>query len=145
MIIEKFHLDPTVPSLLSSIDFDVNAVMWSLEEGTALEAGCVEAVSRRVMNFHTTRVFDKAILAYRILSVRHKTGFSLSPPIFHYLKTALDLDTLKRTEGILVSKLGKPKAGIVMKDFDEICRCGTHSAYRSRFEDHGRSGPSARR
>lgn len=135
VIIDKFRLDPTPASLLSAIDFDVNAVMWGWEEEQVLEAGCVEAILRRVMDFGTTRVFDRAMLAYRILVVRHKTDFSLSPEIFHYLNTAVDLETLKRTEAMLVSKLGKPAADAIMKDCDAICRCGSHSEHCSRFGD----------
>ena len=129
VIIEKFRLDPTPRSLLSAIDFDVNAIMWDWARQQALASGCVEAAARKVMDFNTTFVFDKLLLAYRILLIHHKTGFSLSKNIFDYIKTAVDLETLKKLKTTLVSKLGKRTGREIMKSCDGICLCRSYEEH----------------
>lgn len=132
VMIKKFRLPPTPRAMLGAIDFDVNAVMWHWKRQQALLAGCAEAISRRVMDFNTLRVFDPVLLAYRILLTRHKIRFSLSKRIFDYLKSTLDLDRLKKLQSMLTAKQGKPLAEDVMEDCDAICACASYTEYTSR-------------
>jgi hypothetical protein len=84
------------------------------------------------MNFNTTIVYDKALLAYRILLIHHKTGFALSGKIFDYVKNAVDLEVLNRLEAMLESKLGKPAAAAVMAEYEAICHGKTYREYLAR-------------
>ena len=135
MMIKKFRLPPTPRAMLETIDFDVNAVMWHWGRQQVLTAGCAEAISRRVMDFNTLRVFDPVLLAYRILLTRHKIRFSLSKPIFDYLKSNLDLDRLKKLQAMLASKQGKIVADDVMSDCDTICGCRSYGEQLQRWTE----------
>jgi len=129
VVIRKFGLDPTPESLLASADFTVNAVLFDRTHLRFAESGCIEALERRILQFHSPRVYDEGLLAYRALSLAWKLGFKVSPEVFHFLKQRIDLDTLAWIQALLTAKLGKRGAKAVLEGYDRICRQPDYPAY----------------
>lgn len=65
----------------------------------------------------------------RIRFPRNKIDFRLSKRVFQYVRHTIDLDTVHRVQGALISKIGKPRATDVMEDYDRICRCRGYREY----------------
>ena len=130
---EKYQLPPTLQNLLACIDFNVNAVVFDTQARQLHEKGCISAIAARCMDFNTTRMLNRLMLAYRILLIRHKTGFLLSAPVFSYVKHQIDLATLKNLKGLLQKKAGKAMAKAVMADYDEICSYKDYAAYSAAY------------
>ena len=92
VVIEAYHLDPTMENLLTGIDFTVNAILYNFHRRTLVEKGCTAAVSDGVIDFNSCLVPCKRLIAYRILLMGYKTGFILSERVFQFVKIRLDLE-----------------------------------------------------
>lgn len=136
LIIRKCRLAPTTTSLLAAIDFDVNAVIHVMDGDTLLKKSCVDAIRRRTLGFNTRWLAEKALLGFRCLLLRRKTGFAVSRDVFTFLKTALDLESLARIRSIAQKKLNRGAARELLADYRHICACADFEAYR-RFVDGG--------
>lgn len=129
VIIKKYRLAPTLKSLLQTLDFDVNAVVFNVDSRRLYENGCLAAIRARRLDFNTTHRVSKLLLAYRILLIRFKTGFILAERVFDFLKYRLDLDTIRLLRGLLTGKLGKRMARAVLADYNRICHCADYPDY----------------
>lgn len=94
VLIAKYRLAPLWQSLLICIDFTMNAVIYDFIRKSLYERNCISDIRRSLLEFNTRRMAGKLLLAYRILLIRHKTGFALSPQVFSFIKTQIDLNTL---------------------------------------------------
>ena len=135
LVIDIFHLEPTVENLLAGIDFTINAIIYDYRRQTLIERGCTAAVSARVIDFNCDLMPDKGLIAYRILLMSHRTGFPLALPVFDFVRKRLALETLTHLKGLLRAKLGKAAASAILADYNRICRYGSHEAY---LADRGR-------
>jgi hypothetical protein len=129
LVIDIFHLEPTVENLLAGIDFTMNAIVYDYRRQTLMEKGCTAAVSAKVINFNCDLMPDKGLIAYRILLMSHRTGFSLALPVFNFVRKRLALETLTYLKGLLRAKVGKAVATAILADYDRICHYGSHEAY----------------
>ncbi len=132
IIIKNFNLAPTIAALLENIDFNVNAVIYDPFGQCLQEKGCLRAIRRKALDFNTLRIADNAMIAYRILLVRHKTDFTLSERMFAFLKNRLDLDALIHLRGLLIYKMGKAQGKEILKEFNSVITCRDYAAYLQR-------------
>lgn len=138
IIIKLYDLEPSIPVLLKNIDFNVNAVIYETLGHRLLERGCLSAIRRRVLDFNTLRIADTAMIAYRILLVRHKTGFILSERIFAFLKNRLDLDALIHLRGLLIGRQGKAEGKRILQALNNVITCPDYAAYLKRLAQDSR-------
>jgi hypothetical protein len=139
LMIDIFHREPTVEKLLAGIDFTINAIIYDYRRQMLIEKGCTAAVSAKVIDFNCDLMPDKGLIAYRILRMSHRTGFSLALPVFNFVRKRLELETLTYLKGLLRAKLGKAAATAILADYDRLCRYASHEAY---LADRNRgSGP----
>ncbi|MGD8252320.1 MAG: hypothetical protein PVF20_08400 [Desulfobacterales bacterium] len=129
LVIDAYHLDPTVENFLSGIDFTCNAILYGIPGRELLEKGCTEAVARRLIEFNSRLIPDEGLIAYRILLLAHKTGFCLSKSVFRFVKDRLPLETLIHIKELLRAKMGKTVASAVMGKYDALCRYPSYAAY----------------
>ena len=129
IIIEKYRLAPTMNTLLTSIDFTVNAVIFDVVRKKLYEQGCLSSIKKRIIEFNTQRFASKLILAYRIILIRHKTDFLLSQRVFAYVKNRIDLDLLNDLKTLFIEKQGKKTAEVLIADYDHICWFRKYSDY----------------
>jgi len=132
IIIKSFNLDPSIPVLLENIDFNVNAVIYDPFGQCLQERGCLRAIRRKALDFNTLRIADKAMIAYRILLIRHKVDFTLSERMFAFLKNRLELDALIHLRGLLIYKRGKAEGKEILKEFNRVITCPDYAAYLKR-------------
>lgn len=130
LVIDFYHLDPTLENLLAGIDLTINAITYDVLRQTLLEKGCTAAVRERRIDFNSRLIPDKGLIAYRILLMAHKTGFHLAPPAFQYLREQLTLENLGYVKRLLRAKVGKAAAAAIMGAYDDLCRCPSYEAYR---------------
>jgi hypothetical protein len=128
--IKKFHLNPDTTSLLASIDFNVNALIFDVKKNQSYETGAINAIKEKTIGFNAEKTFDRGLLAYRLLLIRHKIGFFLSREGFRFLKTALDLDMILWIKNTLESKTGKKLCGSILADYDRICLYKNYEEYK---------------
>jgi len=129
VVIDTYNLEPTMDNLLSGIDFTVNAILYDCRRKTLVEKGCTVAVRDRVIDFNSNLIPDKALIAYRILLIGHKTGFNLSERVFQFIKMRLELATLTHIKNLLRAKVGKLMATAIMGDYDDLCKYPSYDAY----------------
>jgi len=129
VIIAKYDLAPSLENLLKSVDFTVNAVAYDVAGRRIFERHCISDISRRVIEFNTRRMASKLLHAYRILLVRHKTGFRLSERVFSFVRGQLDVDTLRSLKQLLSSKQGEQTTRMILSEYDRICRCADYGEY----------------
>lgn len=130
-----FSMESTVENLLSVIDFNVNAVIYDTKNEVLIEKNIFQALSGRVMDFNTTRIVDTLLIAYRLLILRNKLNFFLSERTFHFLRNAVDVNTLISLKSVLNGKLGKERAEAILKDYDAICSFTRYETYCRSFRD----------
>lgn len=129
VIIKKYKLAPSLESLLQTLDFTINAVVFDVGARQLYENGCLAAIRDRQLDFNTTYKMNKRLLAYRILLIRFKTGFILSDPVFNFLKYRLDIDTIRPLRGLLINKQGREMGRAIMDDYNRICSYDDHRTY----------------
>lgn len=129
IIIETYRLEPTIENLLTSVDFNVNCVLYDVKKETFIERNCIESIRKKMIDFNTDRLFDVVVLVYRILLISFKTGFQISKNVFNFIKSSLGGDDLLRLKDILISKCGKQMAADVMQHYYNIIRCRTYMDY----------------
>ena len=129
LVIDACHLEPTMDNLLSGIDFTVNAIVYDCRRKTLVEKGCTAAVRNRVIDFNSSFIPDKRLIAYRILLISHKTGFILSQRVFQFIKMQLELASLTHIKNLFRAKVGKHVAAAIMGDYDVLCRYPSYDAY----------------
>ena len=132
LVIDTGKLEPSLESLLASIDFTMNAIVYDDRRQRLVERGCRAAVREQVIDFNCRLIPDKGLIAYRILHLAHKTGFALAAPVFEFVRQRIDLETLTHLKGLLQSKLGKTTAGVIMAEYNRLCHCHTYADYRAR-------------
>ncbi len=120
LVINKYQLEATRANLLLAIDFDVNAVVYDFKRQELYEHHCVAAITAKTMRFNTRMFANKALLAFRVLNIRHKIGFTLGEDIFLFLKSTLDIDTLIQVKALMTEKLGRHTTKAVLKDLNQI-------------------------
>ena len=128
-IIAKYRLAPTLSNFLATIDFTVNAVTFDINTHRFVERGCRSAIAHRLIDFNTTYMINKAILAYRIVLIRHKTGFRLTRPTFTFLKHQIDFNGLNTLRTMFIAKQGKAMAAGLIADYDRICAFNRYGDY----------------
>jgi len=131
LVIAAYGLAPTLENLLAGIDLTINAVAWDLRRGRLLEQGCRAAVQARTIAFNSPRIPDKGLMAYRILLMAHKTGFHLARPVFDFLRTRLEVETLSHLRSLLRAKQGRAAAKTLLAAYDDLVRYPSYEAYRS--------------
>lgn len=129
IVIQACHLEPTLENLLTSIDFTVNAIAYDVGEQKLIENGCAEAIQARRIAFNTGRIPDIQLIAYRILLVGHKTGFSLAPPVFQFIREKLDLDRLIQLKRLFQAKVGKQTTNAIMDLYRHLCKYASYEDY----------------
>ncbi len=128
-IIAKFRLAPTLQNFMTAIDFTVNAIVFDIDTRNLFERGCRHAILQRMIDFNTTYMISKTMLAYRIVLIRHKTGFRLARPTFIFLKHQIDFEGLNALRTLFGAKQGKTMAATLMADYDRICAFNYYSDY----------------
>ncbi|GAB6906953.1 hypothetical protein DESC_870082 [Desulfosarcina cetonica] len=129
VVIKTFHLGATFESLLASIDFTVNAILYDDYQRTLTENGCIGAIRHRMIDFNSTLIPGKCLIAYRMLLIGHKTGFAFARPVYQFLKQQLDPETLTQLKRVLRAKVGKVVAAAILAGLDALCRTPTYEAY----------------
>ena len=129
VIIEACHLEPTMDNLLSSIDFTVNAIVFDVRDRSLAENGCTADIRARRIDFNCHVIPNRELIAYRVLLMGHKTGFTLSETVFDFLKHRLELDAVTHLLKIIRSKLDKETADAVTAEYNALCRCRDYEAY----------------
>jgi len=132
IIIKSFNLSPSVTVLLENIDFNVNAVIYEPFSQRLQQRGCLHAIRQKAFDFNTLRIADKAMIAYRILVIRHKTDFTLSERLFAFLKNRLELDALIHLRGLLLYKRGKVEGKQILNEFNSVITCPDYADYLQR-------------
>jgi len=127
VMIAKYHLAPTVSNFLATIDLTVNAACYDIGRHQLDERGCVRAIKNRVIEFNTGCMLNKLLLAYRVLLIRHKTGFFLSDHVYSFVKDQIDLDTLNRLKDLLDAKQGATVAKKILCDYNRIINFRNHT------------------
>jgi hypothetical protein len=131
LVIDQYHLEPTLENFLAGIDFTINAVVLEVGSCTLVENEATAAVRDRIVDFNSRWIPDRCLIAYRILLMAHKTGFRLSGAVFQFVTKQMGVEQLKRTKGILRAKQGKAVAAIIMQSYDRLCQLGSFTAYLS--------------
>ena len=139
LVIRQGRWQPNLENLLNGIDFTMNAVVFDpCRAALIAQTGCVEAIGRRLIAFNSPLIPDRRLMGYRILLMGHKTGFVYDKPVFHYVRTQLDLDGLNHLKNLFTVKHGKQQAAVIMADYDALARLPSYSAYRTAKEQAGR-------
>lgn len=128
--IKKFHLDPDIDNLLGAIDFNVNALIFEVKENRFYEKDAITGIKEKIIGFNAQKTYDKGLLAYRLLLIRHKIGFYPSREAFRFLRLSVDLDMMMWIRKTLESKVGKDLTGIILADYDRICLCKNYDDYK---------------
>jgi hypothetical protein len=128
--IKKFHLKPDIDNLLATIDFNVNAVIFEVKENHFYEKGAINAIKEKTIGFNAQKTYDKGLLAYRLLLIRHKIGFYPSLEAFRFLRIAVDLDMMLWIKKTLESKVGKELGEIILADYDRMCLYKNYEDYK---------------
>ncbi len=117
-------------NLLATIDFTVNALLFDVKNSRFYEKGALEAIREKVVGFNAKKTYDKGLLAYRLLLIRHKIGFYLSREAFGFLRTAVDLDTVLWIKKTLKGKVDRRLCREVLADYDRICMSANYEEYK---------------
>lgn len=129
--IKKFHLEPDINNLLATIDFDVNALIFEIKQNHFHELGAINAIKEKTIGFNAQKTYDKGLLAYRLLLIRHKIGFYPSREAFRFIRNAVDLDMMLWIKRTLECKVGKELCEIILEDYDRICLCKNYDDYKN--------------
>ncbi len=130
--IQKFHLAPNLENLIKTIDFTINVVVYDVKEKVLYQRDIINKIRKATVGFNSDQVYDKLLLAYRLLVIRHKIGFYFSENAFRFLKNAIGLDSVNALIKIMVSKVGKKEAEKIVAEFDRLCMYKSYEEYRNR-------------
>jgi hypothetical protein len=119
-IIKKYGLKPDLDNLMTALDFTMNAVVFDTGRGRLYERNALTDIRKRLMAFNTKMLYNRTATAYRVLLLRYKTGFMLSPGVFEFVKQAIDLETLTTVRQILAHRHGSRTMRAIMDDYDRI-------------------------
>jgi hypothetical protein len=128
--IEKFHLDPNIDNLLATIDFNVNALLFDVKKNHFYEKGAINAIKEKIIGLNSDKTYDKGLLAYRLLLIRHKIGFYPSREAYRFLRSTVDLDMILWIKKTLESKVGKELCNNILADYDRICLYNSYENYK---------------
>ena len=128
--IKKFHLEPDIDNLIGTIDFNVNALIFEVKENRFYEKDAIKGIKEKIIGFNAQKTYDKGLLAYRLLLIRHKIGFYPSREAFRFLRLSVDLDMMLWIKKILECKVGKELCEIILADYDRICMCKNYDDYK---------------
>jgi hypothetical protein len=109
--------------LLATIDFNVNALLFDVKKNHFYEKGAINAIKEKTIGFNAEKTYDKGLLAYRLLLIRHKIGFypsRRSIQVFTYRH--VDLDMMLWIKKTLESKVGKELCELFWRIMTE-CVC----------------------
>lgn len=135
VIIRQYGLPPDRETLLSNIDFNVNAAVYEPSVQRLDERGCIAAIRRRELDFNTERRADTLLSIYRILLIGHKTGFALAKRLHTFIRCAAEMETLIRLRRLLTAKQGKTMTEVLMADYNRIAATADYAAYRRQFQN----------
>ena len=127
--LQKYRLAPTRSNLLDCIDFTINTIVFEIHSEKLFENRCIASIRNRCLDFNTYRFYTKQLTAYRVLLIRHKTGFRVSGAVFNFLKHQLLLSDLSDLKGLFKAKLGNQKARMLMDERDRICAFSNYGSY----------------
>jgi hypothetical protein len=128
--IKKFHLDPNIDNLLATIDFNVNALLFDVKKNHFYEKGAINAIKEKTIGLNSEKTYDKGLLAYRLLLIRHKIGFYPSREAYRFLRSTVDLDMILWIKKTLESKVGKELCNHILADYDRICLYNSYENYK---------------
>lgn len=130
VVLKKYGLEPTLENLLATLDFTINAIAYDLATGRLFERNAISDIEKRLLEFNTRMFYTRTAVAYRVLLLQHKTGFRLSPAVFDYMRSEVDIETLSSVKRILTARWGKVRSRTVLKEYDRICSFHDYEAYR---------------
>lgn len=130
VIIKKYRLNPDLENLLAALDFTMNTLVFDLRSEKLHQRRALSDIRRRSMVFNTPMLYTRTSVAYRIMLLRHKTGFMLSPAVFRYVKEVVDLEMISEVQRILTARFGRMKMRTILADYDRICSYRDYDDYR---------------
>ena len=127
--IKKFHLAPTLENLLKTIDFNVNAVIYDFKDEALHERFILKTIRKKRVGFNSGWFYDKLLLAYRLLVIRHKINFYFSEQAFKFIRDSIAFDSVNALMNIMIAKLGKTEAERIIDEYDRICVYKSYEEY----------------
>jgi hypothetical protein len=121
IIINKYGLAPEIESLLKSLDFTMNTVVFDINSLKLHERRALKHIKKRLMAFNTHKIYTKTAITYRVLLLKFKTDFSLSEDVFNFVKKEIDFDTLTVVKYIILKRFGKTVTRLILDDYDYLC------------------------
>ena len=136
IIIKKYGLAAGIESLINTLDFTMNTVVFNINSFKLIERKAFEHIQNRLMSFNTNKIYTKTAITYRVLLLKFKTDFNLSEDVFNFVKKGIDFDTLNVVKHIIMKRFGKSIMRSILDDYDHICSF-------SRFEEYYRQATAA--
>lgn len=132
VILKKYHLEPNVKNLLTTIDYTVNTAIFDCQRRALHERNCIADVCRRYIDFNTRLFYNKESTAFRSLVLRFKTGFKLSESVFYFLKNDINVEILEFLTNIFRARFGRKKTKALLDDYDRIIGYRDYNDYVQR-------------
>lgn len=129
VVLKKYGWAPNLDNLLACIDFTIDAVAYDIGAGELFERGAIADIERRWLAFNTRQFYSRTAVAYRVLWLIYRTDFTLSPGVFDFLRSGIDLDTLTKVKAIFVFRKGKLVARRILKEYDRLSAFHNYSDY----------------
>ena len=136
IIIKKYGLAVGIESLINTLDFTMNTVVFNINSFKLVERKAFDHIQNRLMSFNTNKIYTKTAITYRVLLLKYKTDFNLSEDVFNFVKKGIDFDTLSVVKHIIMKRFGKSIMRSILDDYDHICSF-------SRFEEYYRQVTAA--
>ena len=131
VILQAYRMAPSLENFLASIDFTMNTLIYDVRRVRLYDGGAIQDIKRRLMEFHSRKLFSRPLTAYRILLLSLKTGFKLSSPVFRYIKQQVDIDTLMALKKILASRYDRNHREALLLEYDRLCAFPDYESYRT--------------
>ena len=129
VILRKNRLLPSLNNLMASIDFTMNTLIYDVRRKQLYDGGAVHDIEKRLMEFHSPVFYSRPLTVYRILLLRSKTDFMLSPTVFRFIKHQVDLDILMSLKRILASRYDREGRKVLLQEYDRICAFPDYQEY----------------
>ena len=135
VIIKKYGLAAKIESLLNSLDFTMNTVVFNINSCKLLERKAIDHIQSRLMSFNTNKFYTKTAITYRVLLLKYKTDFNLSEDVFNFVKKGIDFDTLTVVKYIIMNRFGKSIMRSILDDYDHLCSYSSFEEYYRKTTD----------
>ena len=129
IIIKKYGLAAEIESLINTLDFTMNTVVFNINSFKLLERKAFDHIQNKLMSFNTNKIYTKTAITYRVLLLKYKTNFNLSEDIFNFVKKGIDFDTLTVVKHIIMKRFGKSTMRSILDDYDHICSFSCFEEY----------------